>query len=231
MALFNNIEIDKKIIPFIQKGEGVGIVKIDGMGKCSVRLESNQIIIEQYESSQRSTAIPLPDINLLSYDQGNFINEPKMHVGVSGRHFVFAGVDNNDDELQRFYNTILNLKEREQQRNQPNQKPHHSGMPRPNPNVTNPNKNPNINRPPVNNLEPNNQPPRAPQQNTPELNMPVNENPDFPVDQPETEYIEEPVQTQKIDPVEEIRRYYELKEDGIITEEEFDKKKKQLLGI
>lgn len=61
--------------------------------------------------------------------------------------------------------------------------------------------------------------------------MPVNENPDFPVDQPETEYIEEPVQTQKIDPVEEIRRYYELKEDGIITEEEFDKKKKQLLGI
>ncbi|MDD6286654.1 MAG: SHOCT domain-containing protein [Methanobacteriaceae archaeon] len=28
-----------------------------------------------------------------------------------------------------------------------------------------------------------------------------------------------------------MRRYYELKEDGIITEEEFDKKKKQLLGI
>lgn len=34
-----------------------------------------------------------------------------------------------------------------------------------------------------------------------------------------------------MDPVAEIRRYFELKEDGIITEEEFTKKKKQLLGL
>jgi hypothetical protein len=33
------------------------------------------------------------------------------------------------------------------------------------------------------------------------------------------------------DPVDQIRRYYELKEDGIITEEEFELKKKQLLNL
>ncbi|MBO7719798.1 MAG: SHOCT domain-containing protein [Methanosphaera sp.] len=35
----------------------------------------------------------------------------------------------------------------------------------------------------------------------------------------------------EFDPVDEIRRYYELKEDGIITEEEFEQKKKQLLDL
>lgn len=34
----------------------------------------------------------------------------------------------------------------------------------------------------------------------------------------------------KVDPVEEIRRYKKLLDDGIITKEEFEKKKKELLG-
>lgn len=35
----------------------------------------------------------------------------------------------------------------------------------------------------------------------------------------------------ELDPTTEIRKYKELLDDGIITEEEFDKKKKELLGI
>ena len=44
---------------------------------------------------------------------------------------------------------------------------------------------------------------------------------------------DEDIMTQQaeFDPVDEIRRYYELKEDGIITEEEFEQKKKQLLDL
>ncbi|MBE6493037.1 MAG: SHOCT domain-containing protein [Methanosphaera stadtmanae] len=34
-----------------------------------------------------------------------------------------------------------------------------------------------------------------------------------------------------LDPADQIRKFYELKEDGIITQEEFDKKKKQLLDL
>lgn len=39
------------------------------------------------------------------------------------------------------------------------------------------------------------------------------------------------VEAEHIDPVTEIRRYKELYDDGILTEEEFNQKKKQLLGI
>lgn len=201
MSLFNSIEINPNIIPFIEKGEGVGIVKVEGIGKCSARLESDKIILNSYESPQNSQAIPLADINFLSYDEGNFINEPKFNIGVSGKQFILAGVDNNDNELKRFYTTILNIKENQRQpRPNPN---HNNGMPRPNPNITNPNKQPHN---PMDFNSTNAQP-----------NDMLNNN-DF-------------MEDVTVDPVDEIRRYYELKQDGIITEEEFEKKKKQLLGI
>lgn len=41
----------------------------------------------------------------------------------------------------------------------------------------------------------------------------------------------ETVSTGKADSVNEIRRYFELKEQGIISAEEFEAKKKQLLGL
>lgn len=34
-----------------------------------------------------------------------------------------------------------------------------------------------------------------------------------------------------VSPTDEIRKYKELLDDGIITQDDFDKKKKQLLGI
>ena len=44
---------------------------------------------------------------------------------------------------------------------------------------------------------------------------------------------EQPQQQPKpeVDPYEEIKKYKQLLDDGIITEEEFDKKKKELLGL
>ncbi|WP_455646153.1 SHOCT domain-containing protein [Methanosphaera sp.] len=217
MGLFDSIEIDSRLIPYITKGEGVGIVKIDGLGKCSARLESNEIVLTPYEG-QRPVSVKLPSINLLSYDKGNFINEPKMTVGVSGRQYVLAGVNNNDDELERFYNTILDLKDREQRSKQgkPQGNPNNSrnGMPHPNPNITNPNKQPN--KQPVNNQDIDYEPQ---QQDTYESED------NFTTHEPVHENI-----SQK-DPVDEIRRYYELKEDGIISEDEFNQKKKQLLGL
>lgn len=216
MGLFNSIEINPNIIPFIEKGEGVGIVKVNGLGKCSAIVDNNSIILDSYESASNGQTISFDDINFLSYDEGNFINEPKFNIGVSGRQFVLAGVDNNDDELRRFYNTVLNIKE--QQRVPNNQQgqntPHSGGMPHPNPNITNPNKKPY--NPMKSNSQPNDFHPQNQHQNDIPNNMPINDN---------------LMDEQSMDPVDEIRRYYSLKEDGIITEEEFEKKKKQLLGI
>lgn len=227
MSLFSNVEIDPKISPYIQKGEGVGIVKIDGFGKCSAIVDGNQIIITSYDSG-RSFKVDFAEINLLSYNQGNFINEPKMHIGTPGKHYVLAGVDNNDEELERFYNTVLNIKDREQQGQQHrnNQGSHRSGMPHPNPNITNPNKQPHHTQ---NEFIPNNSFDDIPSGgNSMDDYEPSNDFTNYENQTPEDEAI--PPKVQK-DPVDEIRRYYELKEDGIITEEEFNKKKKQLLGI
>ncbi|MBQ6220273.1 MAG: SHOCT domain-containing protein [Methanosphaera sp.] len=211
MSLFNKIEIDGKLIPFIQKGEGVGVVKIKGFGKASARIESNNIIFDSYESSN-TIKESIPSITLLSYNQGNFINEPKLIIGISNMQYVLAGVDDNDEELERFYHTLLNIKNNEKINNNKLS----SGMPKPNQNITNPNKMPqqlnqNNNQNMVNN---------APK-NSYVINK-ANENPN------DVEHTQKPVLK---DPVDEIRRYYQLKEDGIITEEEFNKKKKQLLGI
>ena len=202
MSIFNKIEIDNKLIPFIQKGEGVGIVKIDGFGKASARIESNKLIFDSYESSN-TIKENIPDITLLSYNQGNFINEPKLIIGITNIQYVLAGVDNNDDELERFYHRLLDIKNNEKANINKNQ----SGMPRPNQNITNPNK---ISQPPFN-------------QNINQRNINQNDN-NIPSNNPDEENIQK-------DPVDEIRRYYQLKEDGIITEDEFNKKKKQLLGI
>lgn len=211
MGLFNNIEINPNVIPFIEKGEGVGIVKVNGLGKCSAVIENNTIILDSYESASGGQTISFDDINFLSYDEGNFINEPKFNIGVSGRQFVLAGVDNNDDELRRFYDTVLNIKEQQRvPNNRQGQNVSHSGsMPHPNPNITNPNKKP------YNSMKSNSQ------SNDFHLQNPYQE--DIPNDNSMDE--------RGMDPVDEIRRYYSLKEDGIITEEEFEKKKKQLLGI
>ncbi|WP_069592915.1 SHOCT domain-containing protein [Methanosphaera sp. WGK6] len=217
MGLFDSIEIDSRLIPYISKGEGVGVVKIDGLGKCSARLESDEIVLTTYDG-QRQVPVKLSSINLLSYDKGNFINEPKMTIGVSGRQYVLAGVNNNDAELERFYNTILDLKDREHRSKQGKQQTNpnnHKGMPHPNPNITNPNKQPNKQQVTTQNMDY-----EQPQQQDTYKNED-----NFTTSESIPENI-----SQK-DPVDEIRRYYELKEDGIISEDEFNQKKKQLLGL
>lgn len=239
MSLFNSIQVSPEIIPFIQKGEGVGIVKVDGVGKCSCIIRQNQVVLDSYESNNNSIVLPIPQIVFLDYKEGNFINEPKMYIGMPDAQFELAGVDNNDDELKRFFNTLLNIKNNEQRinrQNQPNnqqipqnqptnqsnnqklQTPidkkmqktpkNRSGMPQPNPNITNPNKLP---------------PQQQPMENIPNQNY---ETPN----QQNTIENQENIQ-EEADPVDEIRRYYQLKEDGIITEDEFNQKKKQLLGL
>lgn len=194
MSLFSKTQVDPKLLQFIQKGEGVGVVKIPTFGKASARIESNKLILESYEHPNRIVE-SISAITLLSYKPGNFINEPKLTIGVSSKQYILAGVDDNDVELEQFYNTLLNIKNK--QNNSPRLT---NSMPQPNQNITNPHK--------------------APQSNnfTPQADN-INATP------------EKKSVTPPEDPADEIRKYYQLKEDGIITEEEFEKKKKQLLNI
>lgn len=243
MSLFNNIQVNPNVIPFIQKGEGVGIVKVNGVGKCSAIIRQNQVVLDSYEANNNSIVLPIQQIVFLDYKEGNFINEPKMYIGMPDAQFELAGVDNNDDEFKRFFDTLLNIKNNEPRMNQSrqannqqtipsnknkdqnsklqtpidkklnSQTPKDKGpMPQPNPNITNPNKLP----PQPNNYETN-------------VNPELDQTNQF--DNYENTEITEETQTVQFDPADEIRKYYQLKEDGIITEEEFNQKKKQLLGL
>ena len=247
MGFFSKDEINPKLIPFIQKHEAVGIVKVNDIGKYSVRLESDRIILESYEPNQQLKPIALRDISYLEYYKGNFINEPKLTLEANRRTYVFAGVDDNDDELNAFYHTILQIKQNEQNERQ---KISSRGMPHPNLNVTNPNKqvpkkefsqNKDLNDEYIENNKVN------VSGDVKSSDVPksegVSKNVDF-----EDEYVDNPpvnnsqdmsnqVQSMEnnpeiiLDPADQIRKFYELKEDGIITQEEFDKKKKQLLNL
>lgn len=208
MSLFNKVQIAPETLSYIQKGEGVGVVKLNNLGKFSAIINQNKVILNSYEG-QNDIVIRIPDINLIQYDEGNFIMEPKLIIGAEGSQFELAGVDNNDDELNRFYQTLLDLRQQQENLLQ-NKQSNNNSMPHPHRKITNPNK--LINSENNFNSEVNNKP------------MQDTINNDYSV-QNDTE------DSNSIDPVSEIRRYYELKEDGIISEEEFNQKKKQLLDL
>lgn len=196
MALFGKTQINPKIIPFIHKGEAVGVVKLEGFGKTSAVLQGDKIIFESYEGRQ-IPMLKLADIQRLEFQPGNFINEPKMIIGIPNQQLQLKGLDDNDQEFERFYNTLLKLKQQEQKQMQPSvaDTPNRMDMSQQIPTSNQP---PMMDKTPV---QPNNI-----RSNT-------------------------PISDEEVDPVDEIRKYFKLKEDGIITDEEFQKKKEQLLGL
>jgi len=122
MSLFSKIEVKPEMEPFIKKGEGVGVVKISGYGKASARIESHKIILESYDEDYPIIE-SISAISVLSYDPGNFFQEPKLGISFGEKEYTLAGVDNNDEELEAFYQSILNLKksEKNQKTNSVNQ--------------------------------------------------------------------------------------------------------------
>ena len=117
MSLFSKTEVNPKMLPFIENGEGVGVVKVNGYGKASARMESYKIIFDSYED-KNPIIESVSAITYLSYKKGNFISEPKLEIGISHKKYILSGVENNDDELETFYRTILDVKnlEKEQKR-------------------------------------------------------------------------------------------------------------------
>jgi hypothetical protein len=211
MSLFNKTEVDTSLIPLINEARAVGKVKVKNMGECSVQITDHDLLLKKYEGGQ-PFAVPLESIKFVNFDSGNFFVEPKIVISTQNNPLELHGVDNNDIELERFFATLRNITRPNPNMNRPNPNPNmHQGMPQPNRGVNQRQGMPMPNGP--NNIKPN-QPINNNQQPIP--NQPQNR------DQPN-------VQNNNIDPIEEIKRYYQLKEDGILTEEEFNKKKEELL--
>lgn len=116
MSLFKKIEIKPEMEPFIAQGEGVGVVKVANYGKASARIESHKIILESYDE-EYPIIESIAAISYLSYDPGNFFQEPKLGIGLGNKEYTLAGVDNNDEELEAFYKSILRIKNNEKKQN------------------------------------------------------------------------------------------------------------------
>lgn len=191
MGLFETIELDSKIVKSINKGLAIGIAKVDRTGKSSVQLVHRDIIIKSYKTGY-TLKIPVDNIEFLNYTQGNFLEEDKIHMGISGNTLTISSNADNETELHNFYDNLIKIKNNEK-----------TG-------ATFLENAENFDKKDDNKMSSTTQP-------IGDVVKPAKE--------------QEKVKVIKnFDPTSEIRKYYELMKDGIISQEEFDEKKKELLN-
>lgn len=205
MAIFDKENIDPSLVPLINNGEAVGVVKLEGYGKTSVALKNDELVFKSYEG-KNIPKLKLLQITSLAFHPGNFINEPKLLIGINNQTLEIKGVDDNDTEFERFYNTILKAKKEE---------PEPVKYETPDP------------------AHPQMQPPydTAPEGLRPTGRLPENEElRRSPMRRLHPMNMDTPVLPAE-DTADAIRRFHELYKDGIITKEEFEAKKQRLLNL
>jgi hypothetical protein len=200
MDFFNKIEIDEKLRKAIGDGLAIGVAKVDKTGKSSIELLHKDMMIKSYKNGY-TFKISVDDIDFVSYSKGNFLEGDKINIGVSGNQLTITSISNNENELRNFYNNLIKVRNDEKMG--------------------------------VNYIEDNEE---------------LNTNTEFSKDissilekritsqNSKVSKQEKSVKSQKFkcnndfDPTEEIRKYYNLMKDGIISKEEFEEKKNELLN-
>ncbi len=199
MGFFNKIEIDAKLRKAIDEGLAIGVAKVDKTGKSSIELLHKDMLIKSYKTGN-TLKISVDDIDFVSYSKGNFLEGDKIDIGISGNQLTITGNTDNEIELRNFYNNLIKVRNDEKM-----------GF-----NYIDDNENAITNTESSKNisliLEK-----RISSQNSNELKH--ND-----IKKTENKQI-----NNKFDPTEEIRKYYNLMKDGIISEEEFEEKKNELL--
>lgn len=199
MGFFNKIEIDAKLRKAIDEGLAIGIAKVDKTGKSSIELLHKDMLIKSYKTGN-TLKISVDDIDFVSYSKGNFLEGDKIHIGISGNQLTITGNTDNEIELRNFYNNLIKVRNDEKM-----------GF-----NYIDDNENAITNTELSKNISSILEK-RISSQNSNELKH--ND-----IKKTENKQI-----NNKFDPTEEIRKYYNLMKDGIISEEEFEEKKNELL--
>ena len=199
MGFFNKIEIDAKLRKAIDEGLAIGVAKVDKTGKSSIELLHKDMLIKSYKTGN-TLKISVDDIDFVSYSKGNFLEGDKIHIGISGNQLTITGNTDNEIELRNFYNNLIKVRNDEKM-----------GF-----NYIDDNENAITNTESSKNISSILEK-RISSQNSNELKH--ND-----IKKTENKQI-----NNKFDPTEEIRKYYELMKDGIISEEEFEEKKNELL--
>lgn len=199
MGFFNKIEIDAKLRKAIDEGLAIGVAKVDKTGKSSIELLHKDMLIKSYKTGN-TLKISVDDIDFVSYSKGNFLEGDKIHIGISGNQLTITGNTDNEIELRNFYNNLIKVRNDEKM-----------GF-----NYIDDNENAITNTESSKNISSILEK-HISSQNSNELKH--ND-----IKKTENKQI-----NNKFDPTEEIRKYYNLMKDGIISEEEFEEKKNELL--
>lgn len=200
MDFFNKIVIDDKLRKAIDDGLAIGIAKVDKTGKSSVEILHKDLMIKSYKTGN-TFKISVNDIDFVSYSKGNFIEGDKIHIGVSGNQLTISSVGDNEDELRNFYNNLIKVRNNEKM-----------GV-----NYFNDNENLNNN-------------PEFSKNISSILEKRINSQSTIVSKQKKSVKTQNKRKIDDFDPTEEIRKYYSLMKDGIITKDEFKEKKKELLN-
>lgn len=198
MGFFNKIEIDAKLRKAIDEGLAIGVAKVDKTGKSSIELLHKDMLIKSYKTGN-TLKISVDDIDFVSYSKGNFLEGDKIHIGISGNQLTITGNTDNEIELRNFYNNLIKVRNDEKM-----------GF-----NYIDDNENAITNTESSKNISSILEK-RISSQNSNELKH--ND-----IKKTENKQI-----NNKFDPTEEIRKYYNLMKDGIISEEEFEEKEKRV---
>lgn len=199
MGFFDKIVIDDKLRKAIDDGLAIGIAKVDKTGKSSVEILHKDLMIKSYKTGN-TFKISVNDIDFVSYSKGNFIEGDKIHIGVSGNQLTISSVGDNEVELKNFYNNLIKVRNNEKM-----------GV-----NYFNDNENLNNN-------------PEFSKNISSILEKRINSQSTNVSKQENSVKTQNRRKTDDFDPTEEIRKYYSLMNDGIITKDEFEEKKKELL--
>lgn len=200
MEFFNKIEIEAKLRKAIDDGLAIGIANVNKTGKSSVEILHKDLMIKSYKNGH-TLKISVDDIDYVSYSRGNIIDADKIHIGVSGNQLTISSVGNNTTELKNFYNNLIMVRNNEKMG--------------------------------VNYLEynqKNNSSTDFSRNISSILDKRINKQIPEQSTKNKTKITKPKKIISKVDPTEEIRKYYNLFEDGIITKEEFEEKKKELLN-
>lgn len=200
MEFFNKIEIDAKLRKAIDEGLAIGIAKVDKTGKSSLQILHDDLMIKSYKTGH-TLKISVKDIDFVTYSRGNIVEGDKIHIGVSGNQLTITGVGGNNYELKNFYNNLIKVRNNEKMG--------------------------------VNFLE-DNQNTKSSAESSKNISSIIEKRVNTRISQQPTQNKTKKRSNKKIikdiDPTEEIRKYHSLMKDGIITEEEFEKKKNELLS-
>ena len=210
MEFFNKIEIDAQLRKAIDEGLAIGVANVDKTGKSSVEILHRDLMIKSYKSGH-TLKISVDDIDYVSYSQGNFLEGDKIHIGVSGNQLTITSIGKNQMELKNFYNNLIKVRNNEKMGINYIEYNQSTGS------STEFSKN-------ISSILDKRINSQVPQQSS-KNNTKKIENKKV-----ESNTVERKKILGKIDPTEEIRKYYTLFEDGIITKEEFEKKKNEFLN-